>query len=493
MDRSEKARLIYRRQYLLAPRSLDCPFQGKSLKLSGTYVLYYHEDLRMTVVKSGQVSLVLLGDLFDYRHPEHGNEAILQELSNYPLDTFFREVSRCSGKHVIIRSEGEQLLAFTDLTAAKKVYYCRTEDGNYLASQPHLLARVLGFDPSTDDSIQRYYRSKVFKDLDHCSIGDSTYYDEILQLLPNHYLEIPSGTKHRFWPVDVFRTRPFREVAVESAEILKGIMRSIVHRYPAMLPVTAGADSRLILSGTRGITDQMHCYINRNLDYNEQHPDIATPRQLFRELGIPFHVHEIEQDIDEDFREVYFNNNPLAGEHYLPHIYYYYLHHDQQVNLPGNFASNVLGMNHFSDKNINPKTLTALYKRQDFPHALRFAERWLDENAALCREKDIKKIRLYYLEDRCANWMTQVQMEKEIAQDDINPLNCRQLVENFWSVHTRYTSSPYKTMNREVIKILWPDLLEVPINPGKSKWLKGFLNATGLIHMAYWVKNKTLY
>lgn len=491
MESAEKSRLRYRRQYILSHMPLDCPFDHQKLTLNSQYELYAHVDLLVNTAEQDKVQIILLGDLFDYEFPEKGNQEILADLIDQDLHTFLEKIAKYAGKYVLIYVKDEQIFMVTDPIAAKKIYYCNWNGSLLMASQPHLLAKLLGLKKTTDESKLRYYQSDDYEHLDRANIGNTTYYDEIVQLIPNHFLDLTQSKSVRFWPNKKIEIRPVREVVKESAEVLRGYMKAIALRYKVMLPVTSGSDSRLLMAATKEIREDVFYYINRNKKLSDNHPDIKVPSKLFKKLNLDFHVLELEDEIDADFRTVYFENNPLATEKYLPHIYNYYKNFSDKVNLPGNFASSVLGIYELAEKNVNAATLASIFRFKDYDYAHSYFGKWLEESKQLCLDYEFSILRMLYQEERGANWMTQTQMDKEIAQEDINPFNSRKLISLFLAVAPKYRIPPEKRMNIKVTKFLWPELLSEPVNPKFRKRIMKLLARLNLLKYVYRIKYKT--
>jgi len=491
MDAAELRRLKYRRQYLITPQSYSCDFDHNSFVLNDLYTLYAHVDLVVTRYEQDNSKLILLGDIFNFEVPGKNNTDILKDLAGLAYGAVLEKVARYTGRYVLVFLDKDQFNVFTDLTASRKVYYSYTNKGPWLASQAHLLARVLDLKMTRDDSKLKYYNSGDFKRRDHANIGNTTCYDEIHQLIPNHYLNVNHREVHRFWPDKKIEIRSFEEVAQECAAMVKGYMEAISSRYKVMLPVTSGFDSRLLLSGIKRNKEEVYYYMNKNAGMPEDHPDIRIPRKLFRMLGLDFHVLDLGSDVDEKFKEVFYSNNPLATDRYLAHIYNYYKNHGDQINLPGNLAAHPIGINQLAEKNVSPDNLVSLYKFGDYPYAVAYITRWLEENQQLCTDCNIGVLRLFYLEERAANWMTSVQLDKDMAQEEINPLNSRLLLTKFFSVKRKYNSHPDKLLNRKIIEILWPELLRVPLNPGISQAMLRLLARLNLLGIIFKLKYKT--
>jgi hypothetical protein len=395
MKSSERKRLEYRRQYIIAPEPVECTFEHGTLPITGSYTLYYHTDLQVTVHEEGDARMILLGDLFDFEVPEKGNSDILQDLASAVYQPVLERIGRYTGRFVLVYINGQQFCLVTDTTATRKVYYCTRGEKVWMASQPHLLAGVLGIHITSNESKLNYYRSEDFRRLSNASIGNTTCYDEIYQLMPNHYLDVNPFSVQRFWPNEKIEIRPFEEIVRECAKMVKGYMEAIVSRFPVMLPITAGKDSRLLLAGARGVREKIYYYINRNSGVSDRHPDIRVPGRLFRRLGLDFHVLNLESEVDKEFRKVYLHNNPLASEEYLPHIYNYYKNFEDRVNLPGNLAAYPVGFKHIAKKNISPGALAEIYSLGNYNHAIQYFTGWLNGCEQRCKDCDVDIIKCF--------------------------------------------------------------------------------------------------
>jgi hypothetical protein len=491
MNRGEQEKLRFRRQYILSPQEVDCPFTNIHLDTGSGYHLYSHPDLKVTRKTSGEKQIILLGDLFDYRFPEKDNEGILGDLIPYDFPELIRQTASCTGRYVILCFLPGGLRVFHDATAARKVYYCRKEKDLWLASQPHLLARVLGLGTTGDPSKLKYYGSSDHERLDYASIGSTTCYDEVRQLMPNHYLDATAGKVERFWPDKRLSIRPVEEVAEELSFIIRGYMEAITRRYSVMLPVTAGFDTRLLLAATRNFSGKIFYYINLNPGLSLKSTDIRIPRKLLKKLGLEYHILHLPGKVPEDFREVYRENNPFANPRYLPHIYNYYSHFQDRVNLPGNIASAPWGFNRLIETKVSGQTLAYIYRLTAYEHAIQYYTHWLEGCREACRDHNMPIVRLFYWEERIANWGTQIQMDKDIAQDDINPYNSRLLLEKFFSVEACMNNMPDYILHRRIIRRLWPETLSVPMNPSLWRSTLRMAKTLGLLDLLFLIRFKT--
>lgn len=483
MQKEELERLKYRNQYLLAPKVVECPFLHNSYELKWNYVLYTHIDLITTIVELNNQKIVLLGDIFDFESPHKGNHDIIKDLIINDFDSILQKIGAYSGRFVLMIQEEDNLKLIHDATAARKAFYGKWDGGVWVASQPHLLASVLGIEKTNNQDKLEYYNSREFVRMYHSNIGDTTLYDEISQLIPNHLLDISNFQVKRYWPSSRIVYQPVVDVAKTCAKMIKGFMESITNRYEVMLPVTAGKDSRTLLAATKHCSEKVFYYINKEHRLKETSTDVAVPRNLLSKLGLDFHVINPYIKVDEEFEKLYFSNNHFASTEFLPLIFNYYLNFSKKVNLPGNIASAGFELFKGLKMRLTAKNFARLNRVDRFEHAKIYYDQWLSGCHDLCLKNNVNMLNLFYWEERLGNWGTQIQLEKDIAQEDINPFNSRDLTALYLSVKPKFIRPPFFKLHKRIIKILWAEVLSVPINPGRRTTLLKFFKLLGILDL----------
>jgi hypothetical protein len=481
METGEMNLLSYRRQYLLVTKKINCPFVGHTHTINERYTLYAHVDLAVCKVSKGDTSIYLLGDLFDYRDPSKGNKSILNDLITCNFEQLTELIAHYSGRFVIIFTRNGLIHLLHDAMATRKIYYVFHNKELWMASQPHLLAKVTGIRHTANKEKLLFYNSEAFHQLHNASIGNTTCYDGIFQLMPNHFLDVSSFQVKRYWPNRAVHFRPVNEVVEQCSEMINGFMEGIANRYKVMLPVTAGKDSRMLMAGSGKCKEKIFFYVNREKCLNPESADLKIPVKLFNRLGLNFHVIDPYLDIDDDFKTVYFSNNPYASEKFLPHIYNYYKNYADRVNLPGNIASAGYELYNYKEMEITAESLAHLNNVGTYKYAISYYESWLNSCKDICAVSNLTLLHLFYWEERMGNWGSQVQLDKDIAQEDINPFNCRKLVETFLSVPGKFLERPDFLLQRKIISHMWPELLQVPINPGRLKRTLKLLKLIGAL------------
>ncbi|MBN1183338.1 MAG: hypothetical protein JXB49_13685 [Bacteroidales bacterium] len=488
MNSAEKEKLRYRRQYLLVPEEIECPFLHNYHKIGNLYSLYSQIDLKVTSYSANEVTLVLLGDILDYEFPSKDNMEVLKDLISNDFEHITKKIANYSGRYVIIHMTGDIIILLNDATATRKIFFSQKRSKLWFASQPQLLAKILELKITTNKSKLAFYNSEEFIRLHNSNIGNTTIYDEIVQLVPNHYIDVRNQRIVRYWPSQKIERLPLAEVADRCAAIIKGYMESIALRYEIMLPLTAGKDSRLLLSATKGVKERVYFYTNRIVENDDKHPDIYIPSKLLSTLKLRHNLLDTNRAVDPDFIKVYFENNPYANKSYLPIIYNYYVNFANKVNLPGNFASG--GIEHYKCSNIkvSAEKLAYLNGVDKYSFAVDYYNGWLSGCSEVCIKNKINILDLFYWEERIGNWGTQIQLEKDIAQEEVNIYNSRLLISLFLSVDSKFIIPPRSVLQKKIINHLWPEVLKKPINPSLKNKIIIVLQHIGIYRLLIKIK-----
>jgi len=447
---------------------------------TGHYLLYAHPDLVLSSSGDGKRRVLVLGDVYDSHEPQKGNEEIASDILLASADTLERllcHLSGYAGTYAVILDSDEHSVVVTDARGLREVYY-HTGGGSVLcASQPHVLAQRCpeAAAISDDPTLLAFYRRELW---DSRWIGDGTYFKSIRHLLPNHYLDLRTRRAHRYWPVAPLQPCSLDDAVEECCRRLENTMRAVTERHRCMMAVTAGTDSRVLLAAARGRAKDIYCFIN---DHNlgSHHPDIRVPKQMLEAAGIEFHIHQVPDTVDEDFRRIFLQNTFLASERLLPSIYnVFFGQHQGRVLILG---VSEIGRTFFGSA---PKHLTSfrMAYKLGYPNSqyvIRECERIRLELQALSREYGVNPLSLLYWEQRLGNWGATRNSESNIAVEKVDPFNSRALYELFHRVDERYRSyrdNPCVLLS-EVIRRLWPELLQWPVNPPGTRrdWVMGVL------------------
>jgi hypothetical protein len=466
-------RLYYRRQFLLARQPI-IELDGWEKRQVGQYCLHVHPDLQTTVANDSIKTLILLGYLFDPNSYKSSNQDILSRILATSKDfvSFIQALKPYTGRYAVFYQDRKCLSLVQDALALREVYYCKHENEVVCGSQTNLLVRFSN--PRIQESLDPELRDFVQNHMPYIRngrlwVGDGTPYESIKHLLPNHYLDLTRMQSYRYWPNAQLIRLGLDEAICKCAAFLRGAMKAAAYRQPVMLAVTAGEDSRALLAASKEISSSIYFFINKIDQLNDQSPDIRIPKEIFRRIGIPFNVHQYTKEVPEEYKRIFLQNTYYAREQLLPVIYnVYYTQHSDKLNILG---VGEVGRTKFYNepKNLTPYYLAYMLHYRRSTYAVRECESWLEGIKSIARRYGLNIMTLFWWEVLIGNWGSVGNSESDIAIEEFDPYDSHLLYEMFLSVDAKYRTFKDNILFKELIKFMWPQLLDVPLNPPDSK------------------------
>ena len=499
-DYEMNKKLLFRRQFLLTRDLISALDSFNFLKIYN-YYLYAHPDLNITRVEDPQRTLVLIGNIYDSEEPEKGNEDILEETlpSADSLESLILRIKRYAGRYVLLYLNAKDAFIFHDALGLREIYYCIKNNRIVCGSQPNVVAKFANpeikrtIDPELLDFYRIYSRESKWNP--NCKwIGDETYYESIKHLLPNHYLNINRREAQRYWPNKHIRKLGIEEAVSKICAFLQGVLKAMAFRHQLMMAVTSGIDSRTLLAASRDIHHKIYYFIN-DQGLGANHPDISVPTRMFERLGMPFHIHDVPEYVDDEFRQIFLSNTFFATERILSTIYnVYFKNHSTKVNILG---IGEIGRSRYGKEPFNLNSYRIAYKLgyKGDRYAIKQSERILTELVPEARAYGLNVLTLLYWEHTVGNWGATGNSESDIAIEELDPYGSHLLYEFFLGVDDRYTKYSNPVIFLELIRNMWPELLEWPISPAYKMRDKavGILKKIGIGEVLKELKYKINY
>lgn len=485
-------RLLFRRQFLLGPREFLPNQFWSSFPLNHDLFLSIHVDLPCRVKKHGENLIALIGLAFDPMNPEFDEDNILETLFAEPgsFESLIKKTEPLAGRWIIIYQDAENTYLFNDSFGFRSIYYHDDGIDHWCASQPELIRTQCELEYSKDSNLLEYIHSSEFSKKESPFYGSKTIYQNCSHLLPNHYLDLRQTRSIRHYPSESFVTLKTREMVVkECSELLQGIFSAVTSRHATALALTSGWDSRLLLAASREFQGKIQYFTDRKGILSENHPDVWVSRALAEKLGLKFEVRSSELELPGWFISLLSKN--VTSARVLPKsrmIYSKYLRQDQWVYLNGNggeiFRNYYDKTCRYAPEKLDTETILSLMGHNDQPEFLvNEINTWMGD-IHLPNYLSSNMLDFLYWEQRIGNWGAQFPSEQDIAVEEISPFNCRLLISNLLSIPREDQAVPDYPLIRDIILRLWPEVLDLPINPlaltqpsrSLSKQLKSFLS-----------------
>lgn len=465
---------LYVGQFLLGNRKIDFQSHWCTYLVAGLLTLSAHPDLSVFQVNSEDKrrQLTLVGELMDPRSPELDNESILLRLLGRfaSRGDLVKATASLGGRWILIGMNGDDVFLFHDALGLRQVFHSdvRLTEDLWVMSQPGIGFDALGF--GIDAEARAFIDSFAFRsDAEYRWPGAASPARELKRLLPNHSLDLRTGEAERYWPVGPLQRIPAADAVDTLAVLLPGLVQAVARRHRIALSLTAGIDSRLMLAAARELTDRIDCVTVRQAKMPDDHADIVVPAALLARLNLRHQIIRAPAAMSADFSRYFKRNVFLAHDHYGPDAEAARLYNNgTRVALTGSGAE--VGRCPFRNdisnpdrKHIRAHELARLQRMGIEPFAVKSFESWLMD----AQERyDMKLLDLFDWEQGHGSWLAMTQLEFDTAWRDIfTPYNSREILTTLLGVEESQRCSPNYRIFRTLIARLWPELLQVPINP----------------------------
>ena len=198
---------------------------------------------------------------------------------------------------------------------------------------------------------------------------------------------------------------------------------------------------------------------------------------------MPFHIHDVDGPVDEEFRKVFLKNVFMSTYLILPDIYnVYFRNHENKVNLLG---VGEIGRHYYGEapRDIDGYYLAHSLGYRHSRYATAQCERWLREARGISEAYNVDIMSLFLWEGLLANWGVIGNSESDIAIEEFDPYDSHYIYEIMLSAD-RDQGDLFEAMYKE----MWSELLDFPFNPPETlrDWVKHWLKRTGLFQNLKW-------
>lgn len=484
-------RLIFRRQFVLSNDILHDYSDWKRISVKqekNNWNLLYHPDLEVTRCEDENLKLILIGYLIDPYHPKDSNRAILERIiKKSDFDEIIRSTFPFNGRFVILCFSGDACKAFSDPTGFREFFYFAENKKIWCGSTPNIIGQFVKLYPSENPDIIQFRNSEDFLKTESRWLGTETVYAGVYKLQPNFYLNLLTLSKKRFWPEKPIVNTDLNTLSRNIVTLLKGTIEAAVSRHKVHMGITAGWDTRLLLSASKDFRKDIYYYVNKFSGLGNSN-DIIISKKLADKFGLNFHILDIPAEVDPKFEEIFYQNNVLAHKKLL-HIFYYGILNgfDDTVVITGASGNEILRAFEYLPKNIKVTGAVIAkkigYKNQRY--ASDALDAWLEEALEVAQKNNIYIMDLYHMEQHIAHWGGLTASEQNIIREEIRPFNNREFIRLFWGFKSKYRYEYNPVMYTKLIRILWKDVLKVRINPSKKDFIYKPLRVLGIERFIY--------
>ncbi|WP_053991858.1 hypothetical protein [Mangrovimonas sp. TPBH4] len=472
MKKINKEKLQFRRQFLIGKTPFQPNQYWNNHKLTNNHYLSHHIDLPFYTKSVNDITISILGIILNPLSPTDDEKIILESLLNNATDlkSLFNSTLHLSGRWIIIFQNHKDTFLFTDPCGFRQIFYLKDKTDFACGSQPEIIKACNLFDIKIDPLLNAITKNKDYINTEGMWVGSKTIYSNVYHLMPNHFLDLKNQSQSRF------TFQPRRQVSEEEiiknvSTLLQGTIAAITYRYNAKLALTAGWDSRVLLAASKKEVSKLAYFTDRKGVISIEHADVWVPRLLTKKLHLKYKVINSHKKIPSSIIDLLSQN--ITDSRILPKtrmIYYNLIKNDFRVNINGNGSE--ICRNYFdkystlSESELTPKVLIGLlgYKNTN-PFFENEINIWL-QNLPSLEKENFGILNLLYWEHKLGNWGAKYPSEQDISNEEISPFNCRLIIELLLSCKPNSRIAPNYLIYKKLINHMWPETLNVPINPG---------------------------
>ncbi len=307
--------------------------------------------------------------------------------------------------------------------------------------------------------------------VEHWIPSGFSIYDNIYHLVPNHYLQFSTFRQERYWPKKKLKKMELDDAVDKASKLLQKLMVAANNRFKLALPLTAGWDSRVILSASKNIAPNLFFYTLQYRDLQLKSNDIRIPKELLYLLGYKHNIIDCRQENNSEFSDIYKKNVSMSHEDWEK-IAYGMLdsYPSDRICVKGNAAEigRLSGLSSRSIESVDDIIDYIVPGWDTVPYIRKQLSPWYIKTHTVASEYEIDLHNLFYWEHRMGSWQAQSQLEWDIVQEAFTPFNHRGLLELTLGVSSKYRSAPKYILYQKIAKKLWPEVMKYPINPPEN-------------------------
>jgi hypothetical protein len=461
-------------QFLAAPATAMAaggrvpPELARRFTFGPELVLQVHSGLSVSQCRDDGRELLCLGTLLDPRAPQESDAEILERLLQLTsFDQLEQALLSLGGRFLLLAGIAEEQRVYGDAAGLRTCFYRSSPAGPVLASQPQLIASLMGLTPDVDP--RAGLASSAFADVYPPAM---TPFPGVRQLLPNHYLNLQGVAPRRFWPKQPVPPCTLGDAANGIAKLLRGSVLALLERGERLaLPLTGGYDSRVLLAATWQERQRFSYFTV--VDLATPAHDWVIPLRLSRVFGLDHHFVWANDNKTEDLELAIFNTGGMWRDP-----------HEQRASAFGRVEADVALLG-----NVSEVIRAGFFEYGEYPprvdaqHLARVAG-WSRNEAAIAacaawladapQDANINLFDLFYWEARIGAWSALDCLAVDAFVEVASPYNCRELLALGLGVDPGFRrvvrGAPEQSclLHREICRAMAPETLTLPFNDG---WL----------------------
>ena len=255
----------------------------------GKYTILMDENTPFSVYSTGGIACAVFGLAVNVITGESGDIAHQIAENCKDIRAVVEYEKHLGGKYVLFFKKGEQYYIQGDATCSIPIYYS-TDSSFTCSSNCQYIVEAKKYRPDRE-----YLSIRNSGDISQAMPYDITPYRQVKQLIPNHYLDVNQQSAVRF----INAAKEQKVILIEEATknvlpMIENLLAFYLQRFHIYCPITAGRDSRVVLSFLMKSKAEFSCYTIKHPEHNENTQDITVPVAICKKVNV---AHRVLEDV----------------------------------------------------------------------------------------------------------------------------------------------------------------------------------------------------
>jgi hypothetical protein len=427
----------------------------------GSWILNWHPKLPVTEIRSQKNTLAgwLMGLALDAR----GH--LLPSVWRLPFDCdasdaasrFESELNGLTGRFAAVFLSSQTDRFYLDASGSLAAVYC--EDHQVVASTCNLIPQIGELHENV-----AVIRALGLSQRDGYFPFGLTPWLGVTRLLPNHFLDLRNWTAVRHWSnkrMAGHHGSP-QEIVRDIAATIEAFICGVTALAPAQMPITAGYDSRVLLACSRPSLHSIRLFTTQIPDGNAR-MDCAYGWRIAKRFDLNYSVMVWKDASQTQIDDWLYRTGSCVVDRITRSS-----GADEGLD-PERFTLLGLGgevgrLPLWAPQNLHGRSLSCdeLLRRYGFPAVDLLFQKASDWLQRLPTSNPLDQLDLFYIEQRLGCWAGPSMYGPQQARFMAYPFNSRSIYEKMLSLPEDYRKKG--RLPTDLIRLKWPELLEVPFN-----------------------------
>jgi hypothetical protein len=452
---------MFNNQYILTDKKIKAP-SASNLYRIGDYNLFTSKEIQVYTSKNNKITLI--GYTF-HCYSSKTEQEMVDYLSSLENKKLLDEIDNLCG-HFILISNKNQLKIYTDACSSFKVFYGKSDKYSFIGSDPKTLCKFHNFTFHTNKEKDTFYKSEYFLK-DNTKVGHHTRYKNIYQLVSNHYLLINDLKSERVFPRREREELSMRDASKKLIPIFENILNQMEKKYTIFTSITAGYDSRLLMSSTKKLSNKIQYYTFKLPNTSDNFIDYTIPKSICSDLNLNYSSINIEE-LDENIKEEVMSTYDLPKLRPFQQYKDIFKENKKPNILLVGFVSEV-AKNYLERVKVNNgKDIVRAVHSPDNKYLVNYYQKWINKNQKNIKNYGYEVLDFIHWEQDITNFAGQNTYYAHHYVNLFSIFNSREIMKIMLAVNPDLRDGKDTKFFRYLIEEMWPELLNYPFNPTKK-------------------------